>query len=114
MKTYASGIPGNLDIRLEPDSYCPRIFINRPAKFKLSLKIHDPYAGTYYQRILGSEESIYIEDIYFDLVHRDGLSIQEKLHAINKTRILMDKLEGFINEKLEEIEWRKNNPYVGE
>ena len=112
MKTHASGLHGNFDVRLEPDPYCPRVHIRRPAKLKLSQTILDPATGMTHEKILGNEEGFFIEDVFFELAHRDDLSAQEKLHTINQIRNLLNKLERMVNEKIEEVEWGQNNPYV--
>jgi len=103
MKARASrsGWPGNLDVWLDDDPYCPVLRLRRPRKPQLSVPVLDENFKPLYEEILGEDEKLFIEDVLCEYVASAERSSEEKLTTVLQLQKLLSKVERMVRERIE-------------
>jgi|GEM_PF-3623552 len=107
-------LDSDIEIWIEPDVYCPRLIIKRPKKVKNS---HTVLSQTMqpFQKIIKENESLFIEDPFYNLIANPNIDNQDKLQTAIQLKELAEKIERMIQEKIEEEQmgddlWNDQNP----
>ncbi len=94
-------LDSDIEVWLEPDAYCPRVFIKKPKNIK---KSHTVLSQTMvpYQQIIKGDEFLFIEDIVYNLFRNPKFSNEVKLKTARQLKELAKKMEKMIEERIEE------------
>ena len=98
--THTYLLDSGLEVWIEPDEYCPRLIVKRPRKIKNSGTTLSQTMQPY-QQIIKYNESLFIEDPFYNLIANTSIDNQAKLKTAKQLKELSEKLERMIQERIE-------------
>lgn len=107
-------LDSDIEIWVEPDAYCPRLIIKRPKKIKNSCTVLSQTMQPF-QQIIKENESLFIEDPFYNLIANPSIGNQAKLQTAMQLKELVEKIERMVQENIEEEQmdddlWVDQNP----
>ena len=96
-------LDSDIEIWIEPDDYCPRLIIKRPKKIKNSRTVLSQTMQPF-QQIIKENESLFIEDPFYNLIANPSIGNQAKLQTAMQLKELAEKIERMVQEQIEEVQ----------
>jgi hypothetical protein len=109
MKTSTRGMTGNISVTLEPDAYCPRLQLRFPSQLRRSVTVRDENFKPWYEQLLGTEETLFLEDVLFEYIASKMDSDAEKLKTIEQLGKLIAHVKGMVQESIEIAQLENEN-----